>query len=67
LDNSGVRKYLPRDPDTYLQIDHALRAFQSYEQATTTTIIRGAWQKTGFDYRLQNGTSYLWVDEAKIQ
>jgi hypothetical protein len=60
-------KYLARDPNLSPQVDDLMRVFRAYEQATTSTTVRGSWQKADFGFLMRSGTQYLWVDEAKIR
>jgi hypothetical protein len=59
-------KYLARDPNLSPQVDHAMRVFRAYEQATTSTTVQGSWQKASFGFVMRSGTRYLWVDKANI-
>jgi hypothetical protein len=49
------------------QVDHILRLFRAYEQATTSTTVRGSWMRTGFQYEETADTRYLTVNEAAIR
>jgi hypothetical protein len=48
-------------------VDHVLRLFRAYEQATASTTIRASWLKTGFDYETRDEATYLIVNETKIR
>jgi hypothetical protein len=39
-----------RDDGLSGDVDHILRLFRAYEAATTSTTIRTAWRKAGFEY-----------------
>jgi hypothetical protein len=48
-------------------VDHILRLFRAYEQATASTTIRTSWIKTEFDYETRDAATYLIVNETKIR
>jgi hypothetical protein len=62
-----AKKYQRRDDTLRKDVDHVLRLFRAYEQATPSTTIRASWQRTGFEYEKRNGATYLIVDEARIR
>jgi hypothetical protein len=41
---------------TTVQVDQGIRGFRATETATTNTIMRMAWEKTGFIIVKRNGT-----------
>jgi hypothetical protein len=54
-----VRKYLAQDPNLSPQVDHVRGVFRAYEQATTSTTVRGSWKKADFGFITRSGTQYL--------
>jgi hypothetical protein len=61
------KKYQMRDDWLSLDVDHILRLFRAYEAVTTSTTIRAAWRKAGFEYENRNMTTYLSVNERQIR
>jgi hypothetical protein len=59
--------YLARNDNLDPQVDHACRAFRSYEIATTSTTVRSSWEKAGFRSVGCDGVYYLWIDEGRIR
>jgi hypothetical protein len=49
------------------QIHYIIRVFRAYDIATTSTTIRGLWEKPSFGFMRRNNAYCLWVDENKIQ
>jgi hypothetical protein len=49
------------------QVDHVLRLFRAYEQATTSMMVSASWMRTGFQYEERADTRYLTVNEAAIR
>jgi hypothetical protein len=41
------------------------KIFRAYEAVTTSTTLRGCWEKAGFTYQRRDGTFYLVVHEGK--
>jgi hypothetical protein len=66
-DSKPRKKHLLLDTDVSPQLDHVMRVFRAYEQATTSSTVRGSWEKACFVFTQRSGTYYLWVDEAKIR
>jgi hypothetical protein len=62
-----AKKYQRRDDTMRREVDHVLRLFRAYEQATASSTVRASWVKTGFDYEKRDGATYLAVNEAKIR
>jgi hypothetical protein len=48
-------------------MDHVLRLFRAYEQATASRTIRASWMKIGFDYETRDAATDLIVNETKIR
>jgi hypothetical protein len=63
----SAKKYLPRYQELDPHVDHIIRVFLAYEIATTSTTIRGSWERVGFWFIKRNDTYYLWVNEDKIR
>jgi hypothetical protein len=62
----AAKKFLSPDFGAPVQLDHMTRVFRAYEIATTSTIIRASWEKTGFGYIQRGRTSYHSLDKGKI-
>jgi transposase len=62
-----AKKYQRRDDTLRREVDHVLRLFRAYEQATASTKIRAFWLKTGFDYETRDAATYLILNETKIR
>jgi hypothetical protein len=48
-------------------VDHVIRLFRAYGQATASTTIRTSWLKTGFDYEMRDTATYLIVNQIRIR
>jgi hypothetical protein len=62
-----AKRYQRHDDTLRREVDHVLRLFRAYEQATTSATIRVLWLKTGFDYETRDAATYLIVNENKIR
>jgi hypothetical protein len=62
-----IKKYQRTDDTLRKELEHVLRSFRDYKQATTSTTIRESWLQTGFDYETCEAATYLIVNEAKIR
>jgi hypothetical protein len=62
-----AKKYQRRDDTLRKEVDHVLRLFRAYEQATASTTIRASWGKTGFEYQSRDNATYLVINEAKVR
>jgi hypothetical protein len=62
-----AKKHQRRDDELPAQVDHILRLFRAYEQATTNRMVRVSWMRTGFQYEERAGIRYLTVNEAAIR
>jgi hypothetical protein len=62
-----AKKYQRRNDTLRREVDHVLRLFRPYEQATASTTIRASWLKTGFDYETRDAATYLIVNGTKIR
>jgi hypothetical protein len=62
-----VKKYHRRDHTLRREVNHVLRLFRAYEQATASMTIKASWLKTGFDYETRDAATYLTVNETKIR
>jgi hypothetical protein len=63
----SAKKYLPRDDSQDPQVDHAMGIFRVHEIATTSSTVRGSWEKASFGFVKKDGTYYLWANEGKIR
>jgi hypothetical protein len=61
------KKYQIHDDTLPIHVDHILRLFRAYEAAMASTILRGAWRQTGFEYENRNTTTYLSIIEGRIR
>jgi hypothetical protein len=52
-----AKKYPRRDDTARREVDHVLRLFRAYEQATSSVTIKASWLKTGFDYETRDGAT----------
>jgi hypothetical protein len=62
-----TKKFQRRDDTLQREVDHVLRLFRAYEQATISSTIGTSWRKAGFKYEKRDGATCLIVDEAKIR
>jgi hypothetical protein len=67
LKSSKNEKYQCRDDTPRREVDHVLRLFRAYEQATASMTIKASWLKTGFDYKTRGAATYLIINETKIR
>jgi hypothetical protein len=62
-----AKKYQRRDDTLPRGVDHVLRLFRAYEQATASATIRASWLNTEFDYEMHDAETYLIVNGTKIR
>jgi hypothetical protein len=62
-----ANKYQRRDDMLGQGVDHVLRLFLAYDQATASTTIRASWLQTGFNHGNRNEARSLIVNEPKIR
>lgn len=63
----AIKKQFLRDLTLGRDLDHAMRIFRAYEQATTNLIVRSSWEKAVFGFERRDGTVYLCFHEAKLR
>jgi hypothetical protein len=62
-----AKKYQRRDNTLRKEMDHVLRLFRAYAQATTSTTIKASWLRTGFNYEARDAATDLIANEVKIR
>jgi hypothetical protein len=62
-----AKKYQRRDEIPRREVDHVLRLFRAYDQATVSMTIRASWGQTRFEYERCAGATYVIVHEAKTR
>jgi hypothetical protein len=61
------KKYLPRNGQASASIDHIIWIFKAYETVSTSTMVRGYWEKAGLEDAKTGEAFHLLVNDGKIR